>query len=284
MLKIFCRIISIMLAIIILSSSFNAFSESINNAYVSSDYWNTYVSSKSIRFSFINSDEKCIAKYVVDDNDKAIYLKFEFNYPVDLSLLKIHFDIKNELRDYHFAVDENGLTDFEGNEDTDFEIIQNFETSPMIGIRFIDNELINKLSLKVNYDGKNYKVINKLNLDFTPVTEPSTTKITTTKLSKEKSTKASRATTKTESKTKEKVAKTTVTKYIPNVEKHKVSNDETSTQLQSESNSEIYSNIAPTSNVKNKKPLIISGCVTGVICVLLFITYLIKKRKEYKSK
>lgn len=272
----FIRIcVSVILIIIALLSSRFAFAQSINNSYTSAEYWNSSEDITTVKFNFDNDPTRSSAQYIINQNDNAVYFRLEFSSEIDMSQLKIHFDFYNDFREYHFAIGQDGMTDFVGNEQDAFEMIYNFVDTPMVGIRLLDGSYVNEMKLVVNYNGRNYKVIDSMILDFTPIIEESTTVERTTKPHKETTTK--HTTTK-------------ASKYSPSVSKYvaspvtsstrKITTEKAETTSQNDINGD--ANRSHNLTVRQKLFFVISA-ITAFITLFMFIAFIVRKISESKD-
>lgn len=162
---------STVMLISVIASSITTYGQALNNAYLAPEYWNDKASVHSINFNFNRGEVKGVAQYDINKIDNAIYFKTTFASDFDIDALKLHFDFYNDYNEYHFAINQYGICDFEGNENIAFEIIKSFEYSQIVGIKILDGSLVNDVKFTINYQDRNYIVAKSIVIDATPIEE-----------------------------------------------------------------------------------------------------------------
>lgn len=279
-------IVSLVIILITFFASFSLFpiissANEINKAYLSEEFWYSQDNIETKAFDYGDYEPSGYLRYFQDVENNMFYVSVtlsDVNDELPYGYTKLHFDIVNSANEYHFGINENGICDYEGNENDLFEIIYNFDKSYngvyLAGIKIDNGSYINDLSFTLNFGGRNYILISNLHIDATPTTtvkETTTkdTKQTTTKHTTTKITKTSKATTKkiTEAKT----TTTPSTKFYAHIE---TSSTTKTTKFNGQANSG-YSNAYERKYTLSNRAIIsiVLGSILLVMALVCFILF-----------
>lgn len=256
------KIFAILLSLSVIFTSLSVYAADLNNLFVTEDFWNNNSTVSTTKFYIENANISGVCRYIFDSSTNEIYFRFDFAGKINNSKLKINFNFEDgEVN--NFSINQNGMCDYNGNENTKYNVIYNFDTVPMIGIKIPSDSYINYLSVNFYYQGRNQIVLSNLLLDATPVTSIQATKAvvnkqTTTKAPTEKQ-----------------------TKYIPQVTKYVPNNNQniiiSSIEEQTSTSQYYYSKDAV--NSSNKRIFTATlGAVALVISIVFLIIYFARKR------
>lgn len=166
------KMFAFVLVSITIFSSIIAYANELDRAYINEDYWNNNTKVTAVNFKIREYKINGVCKYYFDSTNNSIYFRFDFAGEIDKAQLKLNFNILND----NFAISSDGMCDYDGNENELYSVIYDFESVPMLGIKINNGNYVNSIRLKINYNGRNDIVIDKLLLDATPTTTVTTTK------------------------------------------------------------------------------------------------------------
>lgn len=281
--------IAILMTLVASSSLFPVITSAneLNKVYLSEEFWYSQDNIETKAFDYGDNEPSGFIRYFEDVENNMFYVSVtlsDVNEELPYGYTKLHFDIVNSANEYHFGINENGICDYEGNENDLFEIIYNFDKSQkgvyLAGIKIDNGSYINDLSFTLNFGGRNYILISNLHIDATPTTTVKETttkpiKQTTTKHTTTKTTKTSKTTTKkiTEAKT------TTIpsTKFYAHIE---ASSTTKTTKFNGQANSG-YSNAYERKYTLSNRSIIsiVLGSILLVMALVCFIVFF-KDRKS----
>lgn len=287
------RIISLIAIFVILLASSSLFpvissANELNKLYLSEEFWYSQDNIETKAFDYGDYEPSGYLRYFRDIESNMFYVSVTLSNVIDelpYGHTKLHFDIVNSANEYHFAINEDGICDYEGNENDLFEIIYNFDNSHngvyLAGIKIDNGSYINDLSFTLNFGGRNYILIDNLHIDATPTT---TVKETTTKPPKETTTKhTTTKTTKTSKTTTKKIieAKTTTipsTKFYAHIE---TSSTTKTTKFNGQANSG-YSNAYERKYTLSNRAIIsiALGSILLVMAIICFIVFFKGKKSS----